>query len=90
MAINSTISVLEPLLSPWVSTITVIANYTKILVGGLFGYYIIIFTYKIIRDKKWKKEQLEMKNNILDMKKEVEKLNKKINKLINLQSKDNN
>jgi len=72
--INSTVI---PLIGPLGETVNYFMNIIKILIGGFFGLYVIIFIYKIFTFRKLSRQMEKLFNELNGIKKRLGKLEKR-------------
>jgi|TARA_B100001964_G_scaffold187665_1_gene208708 hypothetical protein len=70
------ISAATPVIGPWVTLVEQLVGTVKILVGGFFGLYVVMFVHRIISHKKLSKRFEKLFHEIEWIKKEL-KLKKK-------------
>ena len=74
MAINAT---LPPALEPLAAVITSIMDVTKILVGGIFGLYLILLIAKWIEYKRLVRLLIDIKNQLYHLNEKFDKKSRK-------------
>jgi len=74
MDINSTaIQLVEPL----GSTVNIFMNTVKVLVGGLFGLYVMMFIYRIFTFRKLSRQMKKLFKELNEIKVRLDKIEKK-------------
>ncbi|MCX6708002.1 MAG: hypothetical protein NT001_07795 [Candidatus Woesearchaeota archaeon] len=77
MDINTT----APLLMPYLDTIHTLVNIAGVLVGGVFGFYIISFIWRIYSYKREKTMMKGFRHDLNMLTKSVARLEKKIDRM---------
>ena len=71
--INATL----PLIEPFATTVDYFMSTVKLLVGGLFGLYVITFIYRIFTFRKLSRQMKKIFNELAEVKKRLGRLEKR-------------